>query len=93
MWKEIEKITLKALIDVRIRFEGEKQDFRAGDLIEVDNRNMRFYLMNWFGYENDEIVKVEKKGKDKKETTEIVDDPEAVKKEQAEKAKLKAENK
>lgn len=99
MWKEIRKIVLKALVDVRIRVDGEKVNINAGDLIEVDERNLRFYFANWFGYENDEIKKVEKKENkkgdkkvEKKETTEIVDDPEEVKKEQAEKAKAELEN-
>ena len=58
MGNPIKKVTLKALEAVRIRVDGEKQDFEAGDLIEVTETISGYYLKNGFGFEKDELKPV-----------------------------------
>jgi acid stress-induced BolA-like protein IbaG/YrbA len=48
MGNPIKKVTLKALEAVRIRVDGEKQNFEAGDLIEVAENVSGYYLRNGF---------------------------------------------
>lgn len=95
MGNPIKKVTLKALESVRIRVDGEKQNFEAGDLIEVAENVSGYYLRNGFWFEKDELKPVIEKEIEEeleKETTEITDPDniETEKKEQAEKAKAEA---
>lgn len=75
MGNPIKKVTLKALEAVRIRVDGEKQNFEAGDLIEVSETYAGYYLKNGFGYEKDELLPVvEKKFEEETETKEEATD-------------------
>lgn len=84
MGNPINKVSLVALEAVRIRVDGEKQNFETGDIILVAENLSGYYLKNGFGFEKEILEPV-----NKKETTEIKDEKtiEAKKEEQAEIAK------
>lgn len=84
MGNPIKKVSLVALEAVRIRVDGEKQNFETGDIILVAENLSGYYLKNGFGFEKEILEPV-----NKKETTEIKDEKtiEAKKEEQAEIAK------
>lgn len=77
MGNPIKKVTLKALEAVRIRVDGEKQDFEAGDLIEVTETISGYYLKNGFGFEKDELKPViEKEVEEEIEEDETIEEDE-----------------
>lgn len=84
MGNPINKVSLVALEAVRIRVDGEKQNFETGDIILVAENLSGYYLKNGFGFEKEILEPV-----NKKETTEIKDEKtiEAKKEEQAKIAK------
>lgn len=84
MGNPINKVSLVALEAVRIRVDGEKQNFETGDIILVAENLSGYYLKNGFGFEKEILEPI-----NKKETTEIKDEKtiEAKKEEQAEIAK------
>lgn len=73
---------MQSTLDIRIRVNGEKVDLKAWDIIEVDAREVDYYLQNWF-----KIVQ--------KETTEVIDESkvEEKKKQQALDAKASIKKK
>ena len=53
MGNPIKTVKLKALEAVRIRVDGEKQNFETGDIILVAENLSGYYLKNGFGFEKE----------------------------------------
>lgn len=89
MGNPIKKVTLKALEAVRIRVDGEKQNFEAGDLIEVAENVSGYYLRNGFWFEKDELKpviekEIEEELEKEDETTDEVEEESELEKETTE---------